>query len=311
MVGVTGLGWWAVVGPALAAPPAGAAPAVNCSAGVIVAADFAPWGGDVNSVCDPTLPANAADVLVDTKFDPVGVAQYGLAFICQIAGDPPDDSCATTPPADAYWSFWYADAGDNTWQYSQSGATNLQPEAGSVEAWIFGGNTGASPPSAFPSPKAIRAATARTSGTTTSTPPAPPPTSLATTPATAASTPPPATTPPPSAGGGTGGSEQPSTTVPVAGLSSADRQGGTASAESSTRPRAPTVTGRTGKPHRDSPDGAPAATEPSIPKIVDAAPAVAARPAGGSPLPFVIGAVAVAALAATGGLMAWRRRRTE
>ena len=85
-----------------------------------------------------TLPATAADALVAAKFDPTGVSGYGLGFICQIAGDPPDDSCSTTPPANAYWSFWYADAGHNTWTYSLAGAMNLEPQAGSVEAWVFG-----------------------------------------------------------------------------------------------------------------------------------------------------------------------------
>ena len=140
--GVAGLGWWGVLGPVLPAAPAGADPAVNCSTGVIVAADFSPWGGNINSVCDASLPATAAEALVDAKFDPNGVAGYGLAFICQIAGDPPDDTCATTPPADAYWAFWYADAGHDTWTYSQSGAMSLEPAAGSVEAWVFGGTPG-------------------------------------------------------------------------------------------------------------------------------------------------------------------------
>ena len=53
-----------------------------------------------------------------------------LAFICQIAGFPQDDPCTTTPPANAYWSFWYAQAGQNTWTYSQSGAMNLAPGGG-------------------------------------------------------------------------------------------------------------------------------------------------------------------------------------
>ena len=78
--GVAGLGWCGGLGPALPAPPAGAVPAVNCSTGVIVAADFSPWGGDINSVCDATLPATAADALVDAGFDPTGVAGYGLAL---------------------------------------------------------------------------------------------------------------------------------------------------------------------------------------------------------------------------------------
>jgi len=98
------------------AAPAGADTVANCSNGVIVAADFATWGGNINSVCDPTLPPNAAEALVATGFDPVGVASYGgLAFICQIAGYPQGEDCNTTPPGNAYWAFWYANAGENSW----------------------------------------------------------------------------------------------------------------------------------------------------------------------------------------------------
>ncbi len=308
--GVAGLGWCGVLGPVLPAAPAGADPAVNCSTGVIVAADFSPWGGNINSVCDASLPATAADALVDAKFDPNGVAGYGLAFICQIAGDPPDDTCATTPPADAYWAFWYADAGHNTWTYSQSGAMSLEPAAGSVEAWVFGGDSGAGPPSAFPSPNSIRGATVRTSGTTTSTQPASSPTSTATTLA-AASTPPPPVVPSPAAGGGGGGSRQPSTAVPVTGPPPVKTEGGTVPTAPPKRPTSPAATRSAGRPHTGTRDGAGAGRKPPVPRIVDAAPALATQSSEGSPLPFLIGAVAVVALAATGGLIAWRRRRTD
>jgi LPXTG-motif cell wall-anchored protein len=43
---------------------------------------------------------------------------------------------------------------------------------------------------------------------------------------------------------------------------------------------------------------------------VDSAPASATQQSTGSPLPFLIGAAAVAVLGASGGLIAWRRRRT-
>ena len=105
-VGLAALGWTGGLGPALPTLAAGAAPAVHCSTGVVVVADFAPWGGDINSVCDATLPANASEALVAARFHPTGVAAYGgLNFICQIAGDPPHVTCASTPPANAYWSF--------------------------------------------------------------------------------------------------------------------------------------------------------------------------------------------------------------
>ncbi len=192
--------------------PAGADTVANCSSGVIVAADFATWGGNINSVCDPTLPPNAADALVTTGFDPVGVASYGgLAFICQIAGYPQGEDCNTTPPGNAYWSFWYADAGENSWTYSQLGAESLHPVAGSVEAWVFGGGSGGGQP-AIPSPETVRADTTDISSPTTTTttgaaPSIPATTTAPTSPIGVAS----------SAGSGPTGGGQPSTTDAVSG----------------------------------------------------------------------------------------------
>ena len=143
--------------PAFTDTPAGADPAGPCSTGVIVAVDFAPWGKDIHGVCDMPVPANAALALVTGKFQPTGVAEYGgLGFICPIAGDPRNEGSATTPPGNAYWSFWYAKAGSDSWTYSQSGPENLDPKTGSAEGWVFGGNSGSIPPRSFPLPNAIR-----------------------------------------------------------------------------------------------------------------------------------------------------------
>ena len=131
-------------------PMAGADPTVDCSAGVVVAVNYATWSGPIDTVCDAgTLPATAAYALQTARFNPVGVTSYGLAFICQIGGDPPDDSCQSTPPANAYWSLWYADSGNNSWTYSTVGAMGLEPQAGSVEYWVFGGASGAVQPPAL------------------------------------------------------------------------------------------------------------------------------------------------------------------
>ncbi len=308
-VGMAALGWTGGLGPALPTLAAGAAPAVHCSTGVVVVADFAPWGGDINSVCDATLPANASEALVAARFHPTGVAAYGgLNFICQIAGDPPHVTCASTPPANAYWSFWYADAGSDTWTYSPLGPESLEPRAGSVEAWVFGSNTGAGPPASFPSPNALRTATGRASGTTTtSTQPASSPTSSpsATTPAGA-----PATTAAPAPPAGAGGNGR-TPDAATAAKTPATPAGGAASTTRRTKPSPSTGTGAgTGGSRRGTDARTPPDRKASIPKIVDAAPAMAAQQPQGSPLPFAINAAAVAALAAGAGLIAWRRRRT-
>ena len=299
----------------LVAAPAGAATAVDCSTGVIVAADFGTWGGGINTVCDPQLPDNGADALVATNFEPVGVASYGgLNFICTIGGYPENDPCTSTPPGNAYWSFWYADAGANAWAYSQQGAENLTPQPGSIEAWVFGGDTGASPPPSFPSPNTLRAETTD-SVTPTTVPP------------TTATPPPPVTTvasPPPSTGGSSTGSPTGSSGASTSGPGSHPTSGakptvgaGGGSAIEATGPIGPTgvPTGGTVAPHSSrlpstAADRGGGSASVSIPRIIDAAPTVAGLQPTRSPIPFVIGAVAVLLLAAGGGVIAWRRRRT-
>ncbi len=293
--------------PALTVASAGADPAGPCSSGVIVAADFAPWGGDINSVCDVSVPANASVALVVAKFHPTGVAEYGgLAFICQIAGDPPHDSCATTPPASAYWSFWYAKPGSDTWSYSQLGPENLHPQSGSAEAWVFGGNSGSSPPRSFPSPDALRTANART-GTTTTTRPASTPTS--TTPPGAATTTPSTALSPAGADGNGGTSAGGTSAGGVAATTPATTADRPTATSGRTRPDPATATGA-GTVGPRAAGRTPTTPTAGIPKIVDAAPALTDPPPPSSPLPFVIGAAVVLALGATGGLIAWRRRRT-
>jgi hypothetical protein len=56
-----------------------------------------------------------------------------------------------TPPAGAYWTYWQADPGQNTWRYSQAGAAASHPRPGSISLWIFGGtNIGGTTGSAVP-----------------------------------------------------------------------------------------------------------------------------------------------------------------
>ncbi len=303
--------------------PAAASPAVDCAAGVIVAADFSTWGGAVNTVCVPTLPANGVDVLQEAGFKPTGVAGFGLAFVCQIGGDPPNDPCTSTPPADAYWSFWYANAGRNTWTYSQLGAMSLVPSAGSVEAWVFGGAAPNSRPS-FPSPDVIRTST-------TDTPP-PPPTTVSTAPRTTSTTvsaaPTTSTVPVPLTAGGSpigstakGAGDQgesgAANASPSSGTSAATGSGqhqtSNAGATGSSRSKGSSASVSPGSP-RPRPTSKPANATggtPSSPKIIDAAPVVAGEHPSGSPLPLVIGAVAVVALAGSGVLIGRRRRRAD
>jgi hypothetical protein len=294
---------------AIHAAPAGAATAVDCSDGVIVAVDFGYWQGDTDAVCDTILPANAADALVATGFDPTPVSSYGLDFICQIAAPdgveyPQGENCSTTPPADAYWSFWYANAGQTSWTYSNVGAMSLQPQPGSVEVWIFGGESGGSQPPGLPTPQQIEMATTQTvtgtgTGTTTTTTtssgapsgssgsnPAPAPLGATTDPATA---------PTPSAAAGT----TPTTAPTHTRLSRSTGQ-------------AASTTGQTSPSAHETP--ASGTTSTSRPadgeRIVSAVPAVAARQSGSGPsTSFLVGAAVIVLLIAAAGAVTWARRR--
>jgi hypothetical protein len=297
--------------PLLRAPPAAAAAAVDCP-GVIVAVDFSYWGGDTDAVCDTILPANAAYALVATGFDPTPVSSYGLDFICQILGVdgdeyPPGEDCSTTPPANAYWSFWYADADQDSWNYSPVGAMNLQPQAGSIEAWVFGGETGGGQPSGLPTPDEVAAATTQsvsgtgtgtTTTTTTSTSPGPPSgSSPGSYPASApqGATTDPATASTPSAGGG----PTPTTAPAHAKVSPSSAPGAPSTGPTSPAARHTSASGSTSISRAG--DGE---------RIVSAVPAVATRkPSSGPSTSFLVGAGLVILLIAVAGTVTWARRR--
>jgi hypothetical protein len=292
-----GLGVSAGLGLVVPSTPAGADPPVDCSAGVIVAVDFSPWSDTLNTVCDPALPANGVSALQNAGFALTGVAGYGLQFICQIDDDPPGDSCTSTPPATAYWSLWYAEAGQSTWTYSQQGAEGLEPQPGSIEAWVFGGTTGSGQPP-VPGPNTLDSSPP----TTTSTVPPQPPTqaSAPTGPTSAPAGDSGGSSPDSSVGGATGG--QPATgtgTGPSATTSTISNPASGGALTTNAAGRTPS----TSTPRHTS-------SRPSTGlKVVDSAPASATQRSTGSPDPFLIGAVMAALVAGSGGLIAWRRRK--
>ena len=324
---------FSAVGPA---GEAGAEPVGSCSTtiGAIVAVDFSHWGGDVERGCAVT-PTTGYQALHTAGFTTAGDVQAGAAYICRIDTDPPSTAtpCVDTPPASAFWSYWHADAGQNTWTYSQVGAMTYRPPPGSVTAWTFGagpggagGAGGAGQPSFSPSdvradnitPAAPAPAPATT--TTTTTGPPSPPAAPATTPGAGTSS---TGTAAPVAEAGAGG-QQPAAN-PGDGSSTAGPSGSSAGATSgngavgsggpgtTTVPSAvPPGPGGTAKPgsvghaRAKKRGGRPR----SSPAIVDAVPASSRlRASTGSPLPLAIGAALVVVLVAGGGLTAWRRRR--
>lgn len=173
-----------------AAAPAHADPIGACTPtkGAVVAVDFAHWGGPVVRGCDAN-PTTGMNLLHDAGFTTTGTVHDGPGFVCRI-GDADydggteypttaDEPCVLTPPADAYWSFWIAPAGQHTWTYSPLGALSDHPADGEVEAWVFGPtDTGGTTGGPSFTPDSVRAQD--TSATTPpATPPATPPTSPA------------------------------------------------------------------------------------------------------------------------------------
>jgi hypothetical protein len=154
---------------------ASAQPMGDCTttSGVVVAVDFAHFGGPVLRSCGST-PTTGYDLLNQGGWQTTGTEHDGPGFICRIGYAGYDggtqyptqaqDNCVLTPPASAYWAFWYANPGQNTWSYSSAGAISTDPEPGSVELWVFGGTSdGGTSGSAVPSvgPGSLRATNVR------------------------------------------------------------------------------------------------------------------------------------------------------
>ncbi|MFI8455441.1 hypothetical protein [Kitasatospora sp. NPDC085464] len=139
-------------GIAVGTAPAAAAPLpmdqCTTTSGVVLAVDFGKWGGPLLRSCG-TTPTTGYALLNQGGWKTTGTGHDGPAFICRIGYSgfqggkqfptPDQEKCVLTPPATAYWSYWHADPGQNTWSYSQLGAMLYQPKPGSVDLWIFGG----------------------------------------------------------------------------------------------------------------------------------------------------------------------------
>ncbi|MFI5542435.1 hypothetical protein ACIA6E_01545 [Streptomyces sp. NPDC051815] len=283
---------------AATAAPAGAAPQpmgqCTTSSGVVLAVDFSHWGGPVYRSCG-TTPTTGYELLNQGGWATTGTGHDGPAFICRIGYSghqggrqyptPQQDDCVLTPPASAYWSYWHADPGQNTWQYSQLGAMLYKPKPGSVDLWIFGGtNIEGTEGKPTVTPDQLRAKNTRPAGgpapkDTRTAKPLPPNVDTGPRP----ENPPPAA--PPTA-------PPPSPTAPASPVPSP-----TASESATATPSAPPTS------------AAPAAA--AGPAVVEAAPAADARHDAGSYLPAVATGALVLLIGAAAVFAARRRRRTE
>jgi len=308
-----------VVAPA-AVTPAAADPIGSCTTttGSIVAVDFAHWGGPVVRGCGVGQPSGYA-LLHGAGFSTAGDNHDGPGYICRIGNrafaagtqypTPAQDPCIVTPPSTAYWSYWLAPAGQNTWTYSSAGAMGHVPQAGEVELWMFGGtDLGGTAGSGVPSfgPDSVRAHNTSPAGN----PAAGTPTTRSAPPVTIARENPPTSV---AFGGG------PAATAPTSGTGPGpDASRGVTSGTGTTDPgRAGPTTTRPGGSKvasvsaRRAGAGSVRASESTVPKLVDALPAVTGHPSTGSIAPLLIGLGLAAVLAAGAGVTLWRRRQPE
>ncbi|MFE2853574.1 hypothetical protein ACFXJO_20860 [Streptomyces lavendulae] len=285
---------------AATAAPAGAAPQpigqCTTSSGVVLAVDFSHWGGPVYRSCG-TTPTTGYELLNQGGWATTGTGHDGPAFVCRIGYSgyqggkqyptPQQDDCVLTPPASAYWSYWHANPGQNTWEYSQLGAMLYKPKPGSVDLWIFGGtNIEGTEGKPTVTPDQLRAKNTQPTGG-----PAPKDTR------TAAPLPPNVNTgprpenPPPAA---------PQTPTPL---------------PSSTPSESPSASPSPSESVSPTPSAPPSASAPAVaapgPQVVEAAPAADAKHDVGSYLPAVATGALVLLIGAAAVYAAKRRRRTE
>ncbi|MEU5872287.1 hypothetical protein AB0A73_12110 [Glycomyces sp. NPDC047369] len=131
----------AVAAVGVPASPAGAQEVCD---GVAVVVDFGALD-DLRTGCAAD-PADGLDALAQAGFAVTEVAAI-RGMVCSIDALPATD-CGASPPADAYWSYWHANAGDEEWTYSIVGGADATPDAGDVEGWAFG--DGSTPPALAP-----------------------------------------------------------------------------------------------------------------------------------------------------------------
>ena len=267
---------------AVAAPArAGAEPVSACTAtsGVILAVDFAHWGGPLLRACGST-PTTGYALLNEGGWSTTGTAHDGPGFICRIGYSgysggtqyptQTTEACQVTPPATAYWSYWHAGPGQSTWSYSQVGPASYRPPPGSVELWTFGGASGAGGQGTPTiSPAALRAA------------------------------PPPSSHPPrPTASPSRPGSVR--SAAPASAAPGSPGSPGSAAPASAAPSHA----------HAALTAGSPPRSSVLAGAVVDARPAPASPTSSGSPMPALAG-LALAGVLAGAGALARRRRRTE
>lgn len=145
MTGLIGLALFSSVLWSMATPAAQAAGVARsgvCTgddpAAVTLVIDASRAGGGLSTVCVSNFSGNGLNLLDAAGVSHEGTAKDGASFVCRLNGLPSADqeSCVTTPPMSAYWSYWSATPG-GSWGYAARGVTGAVT-VGSYVGWSFG-----------------------------------------------------------------------------------------------------------------------------------------------------------------------------
>jgi hypothetical protein len=117
---------------------------------VTVVIDFGQLGPEPLVGCATNLPTGAtgADALASLGVT-ITEATRSAQFICRLNGHPAADqvlalpgddnyveACLSTPPASAYWTYWWADA-SGAWSYATKGYALHEVIIGGYEGYSF------------------------------------------------------------------------------------------------------------------------------------------------------------------------------
>ena len=136
--------------PGVSVAPASAA-ACSDAGGISVVVDFKGLGGGEKVACVRGGSAYARTLFTTAGFSLEDVpSQRG--FVCRIDGKPnaEAESCANTPPANAYWGLFWSNGTNGSWNYSSTGAGGLKVPAGGSVAFAWQSSQSKSFPTSAP-----------------------------------------------------------------------------------------------------------------------------------------------------------------
>ena len=120
-------------------------------AGVNIVVDFGTLDADSVTECvDATAATAASEALATTGVTTAGSVEYGDQIVCRVNDRPAVDetvvvegqesfteSCASMPPAYAYWALWVKATPDADWVYAQEGLGTLEVEPGQSVGLVY------------------------------------------------------------------------------------------------------------------------------------------------------------------------------